>query len=244
MSDGRRLRFFGTNVKMNQTAEETAHFVAGLACAAAGSVQRFVIPPFTSLAGVVAAAHAAGIWIGAQNMHWAESGEYTGEISGRMLRALGVDLVLLGHAERRQTFGETDADIRRKVEAALAQGLRVLLCVGDTSAEHRCGAAVEAVMRQARLALDGVTDRSRLIVAYEPIWAIGVGSTPAEPAEIRPVAAALRDFLGETPLLYGGSVNANSAPGYVRLPGIDGLFVGRAAWTPDGFANVLQAAAA
>jgi triosephosphate isomerase len=92
--------------------------------------------------------------------------------------------------------------------------------------------------------LDGVTDRSRLIVAYEPIWAIGVGSTPAEPAEIRPVAAALRDFSGETPLLYGGSVNANSAPGYVRLPGIDGLFVGRAAWTPDGFANVLQAAAA
>src|SRR5664279_3410724 len=135
MSDGRRLRFFGTNVKMNQTAEETAHFVAGLACAAAGSVQRFVIAPFTSLARVVAAAHAAGIWIGAQNMHWAESGEYTGEISGRMLRALGVDLVLLGHAERRQTFGETDADIRRKVEAALAQGLRVLLCVGDTAVE-------------------------------------------------------------------------------------------------------------
>jgi len=230
MSDASGLRFFGTNLKMNQTAEETARFVAGLSRTGGGSVQRFVI--------------AAGILLGAQNMHWAESGELTGEISGRMLRSLGVDLVLVGHAERRDTFGETDAQIRRKVEAALAHDLRVLLCVGDTAAEHRCGAAVDTVLRQARLALEGVTDRSRVIVAYEPVWAIGEGSTPAEPGEIRPVVAALREWLGETPLLYGGSVDARSAPGYVRLPGIDGLFVGRAAWTPAGFANVLQAAAA
>jgi triosephosphate isomerase len=229
---------------MHQTAQETARFVADLSRAAGGSVQRFVIPPFTSLAGVVETAHAAGIWIGAQNMHWAQSGQFTGEISGPMLRALGVDLVLVGHAERRQTFGEADAEIRRKVEAALANDLRVLLCVGETAAEHRCGAAVEAVLRQARLALEGVTDRSRVIVAYEPIWAIGEGSTPAEPGEIGIVVAALREWLGETPLLYGGSVNASSAPRYARLPGVDGLFVGRAAWTPDGFANVLQAAAA
>jgi triosephosphate isomerase len=240
----RRLRFFGTNLKMNQTAEETAHFVARLAQAGGGPVQRFVIPPFTSLAGVVATAHAAGIWVGAQNMHWAQSGEFTGEISGRMLRALGVDLVLIGHAERRQTFGEADAEIRRKVEAALAQDLRVILCVGDTAAEHRCGAAVEAVLRQARLALEGVNDRSRVIVAYEPTWAIGHGSSPAEPTAVGPVIAALRAWLGETPLLYGGSVDAGSASRYVRLPGIDGLFVGRAAWTPDGFENVLHAAAA
>jgi triosephosphate isomerase len=245
MSNGCRLRFFGTNTKMNQTAEETARFVAGLSSAAAvGGVQRFVIPPFTSLAAAVEAAHAAGIWIGAQNVHWAESGEFTGEISARMLRALGVDLVLVGHAERRQRFAETDADIRRKVEAALAHGLRVLLCVGDTAAEHRCGAATDTVLRQVRLALEGVTDRSRVLVAYEPVWAIGEGSTPAEPAEVQPVAAALREWLGETPLLYGGSVSVASAPDYAGLRGIDGLFVGRAAWTPDGFANVLQAAAA
>src|SRR5664279_2582721 len=185
-----RLRFFGTNTKMNQTADETARFVAGLSRAAGGGVQRFVIPPYTSLAAAVEAAHAAGIWIGAQNVHWAEAGEFTGEISARMLRALGVDLVLVGHAERRQRFAETDADIRRKIEAALAHGLRVLLCVGDTAAEHRCGTAADTVLRQARLALEGVTDRSRVIVAYEPVWAIGEGSTPAEPAEVAPVAAA------------------------------------------------------
>jgi triosephosphate isomerase len=121
--------------------------------------------------------------------------------------------------------------------------LRVILCVGDTAAERRCGAAGDAVLRQARLALAGVVDRSRVIVAYEPAWAIGEGSAPADPDAVRSVTTALRDWLGETPLLYGGSVDAGSARRYARLPGIDGLFVGRAAWTPAGFENVLQAAA-
>jgi triosephosphate isomerase len=243
VSNGARPRFFGTNVKMNQTVDETVRFLADLALIESGSVQCFVIPPFTSLAGIVGMAHAARIWIGAQNMHWAPSGEYTGEISGRMLRALDVDLVLVGHAERRRIFREDDAEIRRKVAAALANGLRVILCVGDTAAEHRCRAAADAVLRQARLALEGVADRSRVIVAYEPVWAIGEGSAPADPDAVRSVITALRDWLGETPLLYGGSVDAGSARRYAQLPGIDGLFVGRAAWTPAGFEKVLQAAA-
>jgi triosephosphate isomerase len=243
VSEHARARLFGTNLKMHQTAEETARFVGQLAEAGNGSVQRFVIPPFTSLAGVVGMAHAAGIWVGAQNMHWAEAGEFTGEISGRMLHALGIDLVLLGHTERRRVFGENDADIRRKVEVALANGLRVILCVGDSADEHRHGTALHTVLRQAALALEGIADRSRVIVAYEPAWAIGEGGAPADPEDVSPVTAALRDWLGEIPLLYGGSVDAESAPRYARLPGVDGLFVGRAAWTPGGFKGVLEAAA-
>lgn len=236
------LHYFGTNLKMNQTAGETASFVAGLALAPPGAVRRFVIPPFTSLAGVVGPAHAANIWVGAQNLHWATAGEYTGEISGGMLRALDVDLVLVGHAERRHKFGEDDAIVRRKVEAALDCGLRVLLCVGETADEHRHGAAIDTVLRQVRLALDGIADRSRVIVAYEPIWAIGAGGKVAAADDVEGVIAALAQWLKPTPLLYGGSVSASTASSYARLPGIDGLFVGRAAWTPDGFERVLQAA--
>ena len=118
---------------MHQTAAETARFVASLGALDGGSVQRFVIPPFTSLATAVAAAHASNIWLGAQNMHWADAGEFTGEISARMLTSLGVDLVLIGHAERRQNFGETDALVRLKIQAALANGLRVIVCVGESA---------------------------------------------------------------------------------------------------------------
>jgi triosephosphate isomerase len=238
-----RPRYFGTNLKMHQTAGETTRFVAELALQPAGGVQRFVIPPFTSLAAAIDLAHAADIWIGAQNLHAAPDGEYTGEISGRMLRALNVDLALVGHAERRRMFGEDDAIVRGKVEAALANDLRVLLCVGESADERRCGAAVETVLRQVRLALNGVADRSRVMVAYEPVWAIGARAQPAEPRDVGTVTAALGEWLEATPLLYGGSVNAATAAGYALLPGIDGLFVGRAAWTPDGFTRVLAAAA-
>jgi len=238
-----RGRFFGTNLKMHQTAAETAEFVARLTQVASGGVQLFVIPPFTSLAGAVAKAHEADIWLGAQNVHWAPAGEFTGEISGRMLRALDVDLVLIGHAERRRIFGEDDALIARKLTAAQTAGLRVLLCVGETADERRCGASVETVVRQARIALDGIADRSRVMVAYEPVWAIGEGGAVADPAAVSDVTAALRELLGAIPLLYGGSVTAETAHGYAQMPGIDGLFVGRAAWTPDGFERVFKAAA-
>ncbi len=236
------MRYFGTNVKMNQTAAQTASFVGALSTLDADGVQLFVIPPFTSLAGAVAPAHAGGMWIGAQNLHWAPSGEFTGEVSGSMLRGLDVDLVLIGHAERRRLFGDDDGTVQRKVEAALANGLRVLLCVGDSAEERRCGAAADAVLRQLRLAVHGVVDRSQIIVAYEPVWAIGESGQTARSDDVAAVVTALADALGDIPLLYGGSVNAATAGGFAALPGIDGLFVGRAAWTPQGFKNVLTAA--
>ena len=228
---------------MHQTAGETARFVSELGPETGASAQRFVIPPFTSLGAVVDLAHAANIWVGAQNVHAAPSGEFTGEISARMLSALNVDLVLVGHAERRRLFGEDDATVRDKVEAALTNELRVLLCVGDSADERRCGAAVDAVLRQVRLALGSVPDRSRVIVAYEPVWAIGANAVAAAPEDVTAVTAALGEWLGSTPLLYGGSVTAATAAAYARLPGVDGLFVGRAAWTAEGFIRVLQAAA-
>jgi triosephosphate isomerase len=235
--------YFGTNVKMYQTARESIAFVEGIAALrTAADLQLFAILPFTSLSAVVDRAHAAGIWVGAQNLHWAGAGEFTGEISAPMLRDLGVDLVLIGHAERRGVFGETDALVRRKVEAALAHGLRVLLCVGETADERACGAGPETLMRQLKLALHGISDLAAVLIAYEPVWAIGEAGSAADAATVGEAAAAIRSYTGSLPLVYGGSVTAASAPTYAAVAGIDGLFVGRAARTADGFSAVARAA--
>jgi triosephosphate isomerase len=247
---------FGTNFKMNQTPAESAAFYAELTASVdiASDSQLFIIPPFTSLAAVVAVAPASNreIWIGAQNVHWAKDGAYTGEISVPMLAALGVDLVLLGHAERRQLFGETDAALNRKVHAALTGGLRVLLAVGETAEERGFGVSGETVRRQVKIALHDVDiDKvGALQIAYEPVWSIGAGGTPASPADVEPMAvlirATLTDLLGETgrdvPILYGGSVDPTNAGSFTALSNIDGLFVGRAAWTVAGFLATYQAA--
>jgi triosephosphate isomerase len=185
---------------MHQTPAETERFVGELMASLSGtrtSAQTFVIPPFTSLPIAVAGAAGSGVWIGAQNVHWAPDGPYTGEISPVMLRAVGVDLVLVGHAERRLHFGETDVTVNRKVRAVLDHGLRVLLCVGETAEERRSGAGREAVSRQLLLALHGVPEDAaeRVLVAYEPVWAIGEGGTAATPEDVRPVVGVLRMWL-------------------------------------------------
>jgi triosephosphate isomerase len=241
---------FGTNFKMNQTPAESATFYARLATTIAidpGS-RRFVIPPFTSLASVAAVAPPRGeraIWIGAQNVHWANDGAYTGEISVSMLNALAIDLVLLGHAERRKLFHETDADLNRKVYTALGAELRVLLAVGETADERGFGVSGETVARQLKIALhDLPADSAGMIqIAYEPVWSIGAGGTPASPEDVAPIAALIRSTLVEifgdaglrVPILYGGSVDPGNAGTFTALPDIDGLFVGRSAWTVEGF---------
>jgi triosephosphate isomerase len=250
-----RPYLFGTNFKMNQTPEESVRFYQDLSRelhVAAGS-QVFIIPPFTSLAAVTAVAEADNfpIWIGAQNVHWAPEGAYTGEISVGMLQALGVDLVLLGHAERRRLFNEQDADLNRKVQAVLGAGLRVLLAVGETAEERNFGVSGETVARQLKIDLHGVTpDQVVLIqIAYEPVWSIGAGGTPAHPSDVEPIAALIRATLEELfgqpgasiPILYGGSVDPANAGSFTALPSIDGLFVGRAAWTVPGFIATYQA---
>ncbi|HET7055796.1 MAG TPA: triose-phosphate isomerase [Thermomicrobiales bacterium] len=246
---------FGTNFKMNQTPAESAAFYERLAASVTmpSGVHLFVIPAYTSLAAVaeVAGGEPHEIWVGAQNVHWAPEGAYTGEISVPMLLALGVDLVLLGHAERRRYFHEADVELNRKMLAALAGGLRVLLAIGETAEERGFGVSGETVLRQLKIGLHGVQpdQLDRLQIAYEPVWSIGADGTPALPEDVAPIAATIRAALGELfaapghqiPILYGGSVDPANAGSFTALPDIDGLFVGRAAWTVDGFLATYRA---
>jgi L-erythrulose 1-phosphate isomerase len=246
---------FGTNFKMNQTPAESAAFYQRLAASIQipPNTHLFVIPPFTSLSAVkdVAGPPPHQIWVGAQNVHWAPDGAYTGEISVGMLLALDVDLVLLGHAERRRYFHETDVELNRKVLAALGAGLRVLLAMGETAEERSFGVGGETVLRQLRIGLHGVQPEHlrQIQIAYEPVWSIGAGGTPASPEDVAPIAKLIRSgcedlFAGsgtEIPILYGGSVDPSNAGTFTALPDIDGLFVGRAAWTVEGFIATYQA---
>ncbi len=246
---------FGTNFKLNQTPAESAAFYRQINASieAEAGVHLFALPPTTSLGAV---AEVAGdpphkIWIGAQNAHWAPDGAYTGEVSVRMLQAVHVDLVLLGHAERRQHFHEGDIELNRKVLAVLGAGLRVLLAIGETAEERSYGVSGETVLRQLKIGLHGVatSQLNHLLVGYEPVWSIGAGGLPATPDAVEPMAALIRDALGElygepgrnVPVLYGGSVNPDNAGTYTSLPDIDGLFVGRAGWTVDGYIATYEA---
>ena len=243
--------WIGTGWKMNKTRAEARAWVD--AVLAGGNwprdgLQPFAFPPFTALEAVRDALGPPGtapLLMGAQTMHWAAAGAFTGEVSAPMLVDAGCDLVELGHSERRALFGETDAAINAKVRAALAHGLRPLVCVGETAEERRLGAAVPTVVRQATMAFAGVSraDLNRCLIAYEPVWAIGEGGTPATPADVTAIHGALkRDFGAAAPVLYGGSVNLDNAADLAALPQVDGLFVGRAAWQAEGFLALVDIA--
>lgn len=251
-----RTLFVGTNLKLHQTPEETEGFIEGVnertaKTASANNIQRFIIPPYTSLPAAVRQAEGSGIWIGAQNVHWAPDGAYTGEISVRMLQAVGVELVLIGHAERRGLFHETDGEINDKVLAAAGAGFRVLLCIGETTPEKRFGAGQESVVRQLKIGLSDLPAEqlAQVMIGYEPVWSIGPGGTPAQPEDVAEIASEIRAALHLTfgapgvdvPILYGGSVSPANCAEFTSLPVIDGVFVGRAAWTVDGFTNILNA---
>jgi triosephosphate isomerase len=257
MSDqAARLLYVGTNLKLHQTPEETEAFVEGIdertaKTAAANNVQRFIIPPYTSLPAAVRQANGSGIWIGAQNVHWAPEGAFTGEISVRMLKAVGVDLVLIGHAERRGLFHETDEEINAKVLAAAGAGFRVLFCIGETATEKRYGVGQESVVRQLKFGLNNLPadQLPQIMIGYEPVWSIGPGGTPARPDDVTEIATEIRAALHlsfgapgvNVPILYGGSVSPTNCAEFTNLPVIDGVFVGRAAWTVDGFSDILHA---
>ena len=236
---------------MHGTAAESRAFVAELAdhCVPA-NVRRFVIPPCTSLQGLAGVGRPAGILLGAQNAHHAAAGAYTGEISVRMLAALDVDLVMIGHAERRALAFEPEQVIALKVAAVLGSRLDLLLCVGEQLEQRKAGQFAEVLRGQLTTALATAqrAEVGRIRIAYEPVWAIGDGGLEAEPKDISPAIASIRDVLADRfgdassdiPLLYGGSVNAGNCADYAALDGIDGLFVGRAAWSAQGFHDVLS----
>jgi L-erythrulose 1-phosphate isomerase len=247
---GTKPLWIGTSWKMNKGPAEAAEAARILAEAELPRhVRPFVMPPFTSLQAVCDRLAASPIAVGAQNMHWEEGGAWTGEISPLMIRECGASLVELGHSERRTHFGETDRTVNLKVRSALAHGLRPLVCIGDTAEEHGFGATHETLARQLRIALHGVAPGQfgQVLIAYEPVWAIGSGGTPADAGFVgdahRRLRAVLVDMAGEAgeqvPLLYGGSVTRANAGGYVAQPDVDGVFVGRAAWAaPDYLALV------
>jgi triosephosphate isomerase len=248
----RRPFWIGTGWKMNKTIAETVDYVARLDLADLPSGDRaFILPPFTALAAARAAIGDKPLLLGAQNMNAAAAGAHTGEISAAMLAEIGVDLVEIGHSERRADHGETDATVAAKVAAAVAAGFRPLVCVGDSAEEFAADASAETVVRQAKLAFAAVPAAALggALLAYEPIWAIGETGHVARPDHVARVLAALRAALdgrglAGVALLYGGSVDAANAGAIARLADVDGLFVGRAAWTPDGFADVVRVAVA
>ena len=217
---------------------------------AESAVTSLVCPPFVHLESVAEALRGTSIALGAQNMHPESSGAFTGEVSPDMLRGL-CQFVILGHSERRELFGEADEFINRKVRAAISAGLRPILCVGERLEQREGGEAEAVVERQLSLGLEEVEDSTPLVVAYEPVWAIGTGraATPdvaqSMMASIRTALAARygRDAANEIPLLYGGSVNAANAADYVREPDVNGALVGGASLDPEVFAQIVRLAA-
>ena len=209
-------------------------------------VEKIVCPPFVSLSAVAERLSGSDIWVGAQNMHYEDKGAYTGEISASMVKEL-CEYVILGHSERRQRFGETDEMVAKKVTAAIAVGLKPILCVGETLAEREAGDATVVVQRQVRAALREVPSLDGVIVAYEPVWAIGTG-VPSSPADAQYIMEFIRGLMQEDfgrsakdlPILYGGSVDANNVAGFIAQPDIDGALVGSASLDADGFFELVK----
>jgi len=228
--------FVAGNWKMYKGPGETAAFCRALREADLGGVEVAVCPPFVSLAEAVQALAGTEIGVFAQNCHWEAEGPYTGEISAPMLRELGVYGTVVGHSERRQHFGETDEGVGRRAAAALRHGLHVIACVGETEAEREAG-ETEAVLRRQLSALE---PDENLVVAYEPVWAIGTGRT-ATP-ELAQEAHAFVKSLLDVPVLYGGSVKPENAAALAAQPDVDGALVGGASLDVESFAAICRAA--
>jgi triosephosphate isomerase (TIM) len=246
-----RQPFVAGNWKMHKTAPEAVAFVEALAGRIPAGVEVAVCPAFTALPDAVRVAAGSRIGVYAQNMHQAESGAFTGEVSAAMLLAAGVDGVLLGHSERRQLFGETDAAVNEKVARAHAAGLRVILAVGETAAEREAEQTEQVLERQVTAGLAGLAPEqvAATTLAYEPIWAIGTGltATPqiaqAAHAFIRGLVADLHGVGERVRIQYGGSVKPGNAAELFAQPDIDGGLIGGASLEPDDFAAIVAAAA-
>ena len=239
------------NWKLNVTVDEGVALVQALAAPAAASKAEVVVCP-TALAVHAVAKVAAGtaIGVGGQNIHWDEKGAFTGEISASLLKSAGATYVILGHSERRQFFGETDQTVNKRLKAALAQGLIPIVCVGETLAERDGGKLEEVLSRQVKGALEGFTPAQlgTLVLAYEPVWAIGTGrtATTAQAQEAHAfVRSVLRDIVGgladKTRIQYGGSVKADNAKELLSQPDVDGALVGGASLKAADFTAIIAA---
>ncbi|MDR2909148.1 MAG: triose-phosphate isomerase [Oscillospiraceae bacterium] len=253
MNKALRPAVIAGNWKMNKTRPETKALLNELLpLVKDATCQVIVCPPFTCLETAVSALAGTNIKVGAQNCHWADNGAFTGEVSAGMLFEMGVSHVIIGHSERRQYFGETDETVNKRVRAALDAGLGVILCVGETLSQRECEITGDILALQTKIALMGVTGKElgRIVIAYEPVWAIGTGRTAtAEQADeacggIRGVVAGLYgdSAAGGLAIQYGGSMNAANASELLGRPHVDGGLIGGASLKPADFAAIVAAA--
>ena len=246
--------YLGSNLKMYKTIAETCEYLQRLAANTRdinrSEMELFIIPSYTALERAVNCIDKNSIKLGAQNMCWEGQGQYTGEISPLMLKEIGLDLVMIGHSERRHIFGETDTEENRKVRKALEMDLTALLCIGETAEQKEFGISAETLRIQLKVGLHGITQEqiSKLWIAYEPVWSIGVNGIPASAdyAEEmhRIIKTTLTEIYGinadDIPVLYGGSVNPSNAKELIVQPSVDGLFIGRSAWDADDFDKLIR----
>ena len=241
------------NWKMNKTPAEATELIEAIKPLVADAACDVVVGvPFVDIPAALEAVKGSKIGVAAQNCHWEKSGAYTGEISAEMLKAMGDGYVIIGHSERRQYFGETDVTVQKRMRAALDAGLTVILCVGEYLEQREQGVTGEVVAMQTKIALGGVSEEelSRVIIAYEPVWAIGTGRTAtAEQANevcalIRNVALDLYSDPAAAALTiqYGGSMNAANAAELLAQPDVDGGLIGGASLKPADFATIVAAA--
>jgi L-erythrulose 1-phosphate isomerase len=249
-SMAKKVPWIGTSWKMNKTRAGANAFSNTLKIsplAQTTSAQLFVVPPFPYIAETAQILTGTTVLTGAQNMHWEDQGAWTGEISPLMVKDCGASLVELGHSERRTYFGETDETVALKTRAALKHGLTALVCIGDTREEFEQGGTSQALEKQVRALLKYVSDDSRgkVLIAYEPVWSIGVGGTPATPDFANQQHMKIADLVVQLtghrlPILYGGSVNSENCNALASQSHIDGLFIGRAAWDANNYLEIVS----
>src|SRR5215212_9495262 len=225
------------NWKMYKGPAETAEFCLGLREQELDGVDVVVCPPFVSLAVAVQLLAGTEIAVAAQNVHWEGEGAYTGEVSARMLREVGAYGAIVGHSERRQHFGESDETVARRAHAALEAGLFVIACVGETEEQRERGETEEVLRRQ----LSVLEPDDNLVVAYEPVWAIGTGKT-ATPDLAQEAHAFVKSQLDDVPVLYGGSVKPDNAAELLAQPAVDGALVGGASLELESFTAICRSA--
>ncbi len=242
------------NWKMNMTPSEAAAFIKTLAPMVEGKDKCDIVlcVPYVDIPAAVEAAKGTNIHIGAENVHWADKGAYTGEVSCAMLKELGVEYVVIGHSERRQYFGETDETVNLRTKAAIAAGFKVLLCLGEVKEERLAGITDEVVSMQTKLDLAGITSEqlSQVIIAYEPVWAIGTGLT-ATPEQADETCGVIRATVGALygaeaaeaiTIQYGGSMNEKNAAELLAKPHVNGGLIGGASLVAEKFTAIVDAA--
>ena len=246
-----RKKVIAGNWKMNMLPNEAIDFIDKLAPLVKNTENEVILcVPYTDLFYSLLTAQGTNIKIGAQNMHYEEKGAYTGEISGKMLKSIGVDYVIIGHSERRQYFNETDETVNKKIKAAFENKLNPIVCVGETLEQREANKTEEIITKQTKLALQGLTEEQvkNTIIAYEPIWAIGTGKT-ASSEQANDAIKAIRDEICQiygqnvgngVIIQYGGSVKSSNAKELFEMSDIDGGLVGGASLNPEEFAKIVN----